>query len=348
MLPIRNRLRTTLNLSDQQITTVIKLGLSLLWTVVLPTIVLCSLLALTLQDYYLTAFVVVVVVNLFIRYHKQVRQAVKARKKHRDNMKRASVDRKHDNMFHTINPSVFTYSWSGLGDEKLRDKTYVDDTQHWLVAVRLFFNPFAEHGEKIPEGRTAAGIYRFFRTLAEYTWTVWVAGWLVMLGLVVVDVFSDHLPQLAAYMPGTLFSTTVLGTIMVAWTIVWTWYITWLFPRDRFTVTTESYVVTSRRLPFQDIENRKGEIKDFQSVVLKTTLLGFLLGYSHIEIQSWQEPEPIPGRRFVKQAERVKVVLERLADQSRDKTQRPPGHSQEAAYDELDVTTETSSVNMPS
>ncbi len=340
MLPIRNRLSTTLNLSDQQVTRAIKVGLSVIVTVIAPTVALCGLLLFTIKDHYLTAFMAVLVANIVIRYHQRLRQGIKAHRERVGNIQRVRTELRHNKMFHRVEASLFTRRWSGLSDEQLLGQTYIDDTQHWVVAVRLFFNPFAEHGEKIPDGKTAASIYLFFRTLAEYTWAVWLGGWLVTIGLIAYEVFFASLPQFSEYVSAAAFWSIVAVVVMTVWTVGWVSYVVWLFQRDRLTVTRDSYVVTSRRLPFQDIENRRGEMKEFQSVVLKTTLLGLVLGYAHIEIQSWHEPEPIPGRRFVKHPERLKVVMERLAGQGHSKTIRPPARLMTAIADSEDDTVE--------
>lgn len=288
-------------------------------TVLLP----CLLLWLWIQGYYFEIFVGVVLINLVVSHGNRGFKAVSTKIEQRTEAKRLKVEKSHKDMIHYVTPSAFTMLYSELNKQELAEKTYADDGSHWIDAVRLFFDPFCDRTDKPPTGRFVGPMYLAMRAGVAIVPWVWVLGWLLAIGLVFAKTYPELLPgPLRGYLSSTTSFTIVLWVILVVWTVAWTAYILWLWPRDRFIITEYSYAETIRRTPWEVEKDNTGRTDYLTAILRRTTLPGKIFRYSHFEFQSWHDPEPIVYRRFVKDAERIQVLLNYFKEQN--KTKEPP------------------------
>jgi hypothetical protein len=284
---------------------------------VLPTVVFWLL----LPGYYWQIALAVTTVNLAIRYGKRSVKWAKAVTEQRGAAKLAKDASKREAMFYFITPSIFTRRYGNL--EGVPEKTYVDDPPHWVIAIRLFFDPFYERQDSIPRDFLGLIALQKIQTLTKATAFAWLLGWIACLLLPLVEALLSmlshwtgenmHLPVLAI---------PLAASTMTIWTVAWAMYTLRLWRRERFTVTAVRYAVTSRRLPFQNGKNQKGLTSFLTSVTMTQTFVGRVLGYGHFTFESWHDPEPITERRFVRDPDRVKTILDHFVEQN-DHKERP-------------------------
>ena len=271
-------------------------------TIVLPTVAVGLLASSLLHvDVWWFAAAVVVIANLIIRFGGRARIALSnatGRKHLRHALKN---EQERVSMLRSIDLSPFSRRYwphplgeNEVGEGTVEGRIYIDDAQHWFAAVELFFNPFS--GRPSPPGIVV-------RSATKLVCWAWLGGWLlVIVALMSRFVFVD--------MPLLTELSTGLTVTMILWTALWLAWVVWLFPRDRMIVSDRALRVITRRLPFQDEEPRIVLMTELQSANMRVTLWGKLFGFGSFEFISWQNPEPIPMRKHVKDYRRVQTVLD--------------------------------------
>ena len=296
----------------------------LLLAFVLPTVLLFLLFR---SHYWQIALFVALadgVCWVIVRYGPSVYASLLEKSKQKETTKLAETQRRHDEMLYFVEPSLFTRRFSSVSDEDLIGKTYVDDAAHWIVAVRLFFNPFAERRGPLPEYRVARSTIVFVRGLVKVLLSLLAVGWAMIFGFLFASIFPDVFPpSLRPSINGIPWWIVITGIITIAGTALWARYAIKLWLRERLTITTERYFLTSRRNPFQNDEDLSGSLDYLMSASLIRTYPGRLLGYGHIKFQSWEDPEPIKERLFVAHPERVKAVLDHFTTINSKKSKAP-------------------------
>ncbi|MEO5949433.1 MAG: hypothetical protein ABIP74_03445 [Candidatus Saccharimonas sp.] len=291
-----------------------------LW-VILPSV----LLSIAFPNYWWVVTLIVILVNLVVRYNAVVVQWVREKhlkKEEREKEQLKIEAQKRELMFHHIEPSVFTRRFSRMSDEELMGNTYVDDPQHWIVAFRLFFNPLSERGGSVPDDRVSRWAYKTTVALIPLVTVVWIVLWVVPALVMILEATSAVFREetSSVNVPLILLAWVIL---MSAWTLAWGRYTRDLWKRDRFTVTEEKYTLTSVRTPFQNEEHHPGSLNYLMSVTLRRTVPGKIFGYGHITFQSWEDPEPISERRFVANPERIITVLDHFTSRNSKKDRSP-------------------------
>jgi hypothetical protein len=292
---------------------------SIILTGILPVAGLWLILAFTLHAYYLETALGVLAVNLIVRYGKAASNRIAFLTRQRSEAKRLKISHSRELMFQHIQPSAFTLRYSRIGDDELFSSTYVDDLQHWVVAVLFFFNPYSERGAA-PEGKVAKAIYEAFRTQVKNIIGLWVSCWIGVIVLAALLAYPAVIPKAIRPNPEVLGTVLiVLGIAISLWTLAWAYCVVVLWLRERFTVTDENYARTSRRLPFQRATDPALSTRYLRSITEEITLPGKILGYSHLTLESEQQQEQIPQVRFVSRPARTKEVLNRLAVRNANK-----------------------------
>lgn len=276
--------------------------------VVLPSVVLC----LVFRAYYWQLLMLVIMINLVARFGKRTNRYLQQSRRRRVAAKIEQVEAERQAMLRkAVNPTPFTVGF--LREKGIDTSTIVvDDPTHVIDVARQFFNPFRRRD---PEGGgVKLVIHRILRVLTRVLTVIWVFGWITSLVLLPF-LYNLKLPaRLSGFLAPDLGITMIVG--MTLWTAIWLAIVLWFWPRDRFVITKEKCWVISKRWPFQNGGDWKVGMDEIQSVNPTIPFFGQIFGYAHLQITSWQAPEPIPYRKFVRDYRRVCVILDHYASGS--------------------------------
>lgn len=172
---------------------------------------------------------------------------------------------------------------------------YVDDPQHWVVGILLFFNPMLFEKSR-----------PFLKLATRLIVALWGLGWAATIWATWATVVQAR----GLDYPGIAL---IGGTVMVGATGLWAAYVRlWLWPRDRFIVTSKRVLVVSRRFPFQGKVLDPLPIERILNIKTEPPFWGEALKYETWKITPAGSSDVIIKRKFLRSRDELDKVREAL------------------------------------
>lgn len=277
------------------------------WTAVLPIGAIALVSLLLPGEYFASLSILVITLNV-IGYSFRL---VKSGQPTRQARKRARIDKLHKKrvaMIHTVEPSLFTLEHSTLRKEELEGHTYVDQTQHWWVAIRLFFNPFVERPPVYAStvDKFVVLALKFLAVTFKVLWT------LALLWVIIAGIATAYLPDLELRFIESL-------SIWLLWTVLWGAVAIKVWRGKRHVVTDQDLMVIINRQPFEDYKPARVPIEGIQSVTPVQSLAGKAFGFYTLEVDAKGNDDPaVSVLNYVRDGERVNQNIQFLMKQAKN------------------------------
>lgn len=212
---------------------------------------------------------------------------------------------KRKKMVHTVEPSIFTLTHSRLRAEDLRDKTFVDQPQHWAAWAHLFIDPMAERPREPKKtdtwiDRVALSTLKGFILVMRSLWLI-ASGAMIPLAFVAQTTSNPEVRIWVAWTIG----------VWAIWTVLWGAWSRRIWLEKRHVITDKYLAVIIGRYPFEDPRAPKIPLGEIQSATLIKTFMGGILGYWVLEIEAKGNDDPaISVLMYVKDGPRVHENIE--------------------------------------
>lgn len=175
------------------------------------------------------------------------------------------------------------------------EAVYIDDPQHGVVGMLLFFNPMLFEKSR--------PILKLATRIVTALWFFGWAGTLAATWATTVGAKGLDYPGIAL----------ITGMFMLGGTALWAAYVRfWLWPRDRFIVTDRRVIVVSSRFPFQGKVLNPLPVERILSINTKPPFWGEALGYETWGVTPAGSSDVIIERKFLRsrpELDRVREVL---------------------------------------